>query len=155
MEWDSRAVYKWWAQYLESTGDVEKALWYYELAEDWVSLTRLLCFNDQMDKAREVVETVKDKAAAYHLAGIFYGVGKPDEAVLFYQRAEAYGPAMRICRENEMDEMLFNLSHLATPGDQLEAAKYFETKDPPDYEKAVRLYHKGGFSSKAMDIAYE
>lgn len=30
--------YKWWAQYLESQGDTEEALRYYELAKDFVSL---------------------------------------------------------------------------------------------------------------------
>lgn len=31
-------LFKWWAQYLESQGDTEEALRYYEMAKDYVSL---------------------------------------------------------------------------------------------------------------------
>lgn len=45
-----RALHKWWAQYMESTGDMENALQYYENAQDYLSLVRVYCYCGQMDK---------------------------------------------------------------------------------------------------------
>lgn len=53
-----------------------------------------------------------------------------------------------------MDEQLWNLSLLAYPRDQLEAAGYFETSDPPAPDKAVLLYHRSGMLHKALDLAF-
>lgn len=53
-----------------------------------------------------------------------------------------------------MDEQLWNLSLLANPRDQLEAACYFETSDPPASDKAVLLYHRSGMLHKALDLAF-
>jgi intraflagellar transport protein 140 len=138
---------------LESTNEIDGSLTYYEMAEDWLSLTRLLCYCENIDKAVLVAESVKDKASCYHIAGQLYAKGDFEKAVKFYTKAAAYGPAMRICKENEMDENLWRLSLMGDSHDLLEAARYFETKEPPDYEKAIHLYHKSGYGSKAMDLA--
>jgi hypothetical protein len=45
-----RAIKKWWAQYLESTSDMEAALKYYELAQDYLSLVRIHCYHDNIQK---------------------------------------------------------------------------------------------------------
>lgn len=60
-----RDLYQWWAQYLESTGDIESSLRYYELAHDWLSLVRLLCYLGSYEKAVQVANKVDDKASAY------------------------------------------------------------------------------------------
>ena len=65
---DPRAIRKWWAEYLESMGEWEQAMQFYETAKDHFSLVRLLCFNGNLDRAAEVVEESGSKAAAYHLA---------------------------------------------------------------------------------------
>lgn len=63
-----RDVRKWWAEYLESCGEWEQAMQYYETANDYYSLVRILCFNGQISRAIEVVEESGCRAAAYHLA---------------------------------------------------------------------------------------
>ena len=63
-----RGVRKWWAEYLESMGELEQALQFYETANDYYSLVRILCFNGQIARAIEVAEESGCKAAAYHLA---------------------------------------------------------------------------------------
>lgn len=59
---------KWWAEYLESLGEWEQAMQFYETAGDYYSLVRILCFNGEFTKAEEIVEESGCKAAAYHLA---------------------------------------------------------------------------------------
>ncbi|KAJ6657554.1 hypothetical protein lerEdw1_002269, partial [Lerista edwardsae] len=43
-------LWKWWAQYLESQADMETALKYYELAQDYFSLVRVYCFQGNIQK---------------------------------------------------------------------------------------------------------
>lgn len=59
---------QWWAQYLESTEELDEARKYYAAADDALSLVRVYCFCEEIDKARELVRASKSKAAAYHLA---------------------------------------------------------------------------------------
>ena len=44
---------------------------------------------------------------------------------------------------------------LAAPNEKLEAAKYFETCEKPQFDKAVILYEKAGYVGKAVDLAFE
>jgi intraflagellar transport protein 140 len=66
-----RALHRWWAQYLESTGDMDNALQFYDAAHDYVSLVRVLCYCSRIDHAVEVANDSGDKAASYHLARQF------------------------------------------------------------------------------------
>lgn len=149
-----RELYKWWAQYLESGSDIENAMHFYELANDWLSLTRLLCFTGTIDKAILLTEKVDDKASAYHLARAFEDIREPTKAIYFYTKASAFGNGIRLCKEYEMDDSLWNIALQAEPIEQADAAKYFETKHEPDYNRAIQLYHRSGYDAKALDLAF-
>ena len=45
-----RALHRWWAQYMESTGDMEAAVRYYEKSQDFFSLVRVHCYCSDMQK---------------------------------------------------------------------------------------------------------
>lgn len=49
----SRSLWKWWAQYLESQSDLESALKYYTLAQDYFSLVRVHCFQGNIQKVKQ------------------------------------------------------------------------------------------------------
>ena len=49
----TRNIYKWWAQYLESQSDMDSALDFYDLAQDYLSLVRVHCY---MGNIQEVVK---------------------------------------------------------------------------------------------------
>jgi intraflagellar transport protein 140 len=49
-------------------GELEQALQFYETANDYYSVVRILCFNGQIARAIEVAEESGCKASAYHLA---------------------------------------------------------------------------------------
>lgn len=45
-----RTLWRWWAQYLESQAEMDTALHYYELAQDYFSLVRIHCFQGNIQK---------------------------------------------------------------------------------------------------------
>jgi len=45
-----RAQMKWWAQYMESNGEMDVAVKYYQAAQDYLSLVRIYCFTNHLDK---------------------------------------------------------------------------------------------------------
>nr|CAD7202239.1 unnamed protein product [Timema douglasi] len=145
---------KWWGQYMESTGRMDEAIECYEKAGDYFSLVRILCFQEDLTRAAQVASTTGDKAACYHLARRYESQGRIQEAVHFFTIAQAYGNAVRICKEHGLEEGLWNLALLAGPREQLEAAQYFEQSDHPLPEKSVLLYHRAGMLHKALDLAF-
>lgn len=45
---------KWWAQYMESQGDMESAMKHYTNAEDNLSMVRVMCFLEDYDRAADI-----------------------------------------------------------------------------------------------------
>uniref|UniRef100_A0A3P8VSN0 Intraflagellar transport 140 n=1 Tax=Cynoglossus semilaevis TaxID=244447 RepID=A0A3P8VSN0_CYNSE len=149
----SMSIYKWWAQYLESQSDMDTALLYYERAEDFLSLVRVYCYIGNIQKASEIANETGDRAASYHLARNYEGHDDIKQAVHFYTRAQAYNNAIRLCKENGLDDQLMNLALLSNPEDMMEAACYYEDKGTY-MDRAVSLYHKAGYVSKALELAF-
>ncbi|KAJ7984508.1 hypothetical protein DPEC_G00355540 [Dallia pectoralis] len=146
-------IYKWWAQYLESQSDMESALRYYEYAQDFLSLVRVHCYLGNIQKASEIANTTGNRAASYHLARQYEGQEEISQSVHFYTRAQAYNNAIRLCKENGLDDQLLNLALLSNPEDMMEAACYYEEKGS-HMDRAVMLYHKAGHFSKALELAF-
>ncbi|XP_034564169.1 intraflagellar transport protein 140 homolog [Notolabrus celidotus] len=146
-------IYKWWAQYLESQLDMDSALLFYERAQDYLSLVRVYCYMENIQKASEIANDTGDRAASYHLARHYEGHDDIKQAVHFYTRAQAYNNAIRLCKENGLDDQLMNLALLSNPEDMMEAACYYEEKET-HMDRAVALYHKAGYVSKALELAF-
>ncbi|KAM6249922.1 intraflagellar transport protein 140 homolog isoform 2-T4 [Porphyrio hochstetteri] len=148
-----KSLWKWWAQYLESQADMEAALKYYALAQDYFSLVRIHCFQGNIQKAAEIANETGNWAASYHLARQYESQDEIKQAVHFYTRAQAFNNAIRLCRENNLDDQLMNLALLSSPEDMIEAACYYEEKGE-QMDRAVTLYHKAGHFSKALELAF-
>ncbi|XP_053197931.1 intraflagellar transport protein 140 homolog isoform X3 [Scomber japonicus] len=146
-------IYKWWAQYLESQSDMDSALRFYECAQDYLSLVRVHCYMGNIQKASEIANDTGDRAASYHLARHYEAHDDIKQAVHFYTRAQAYNNAIRLCKENGLDDQLMNLALLSNPEDMMEAACYYEEK-ASHMDRAVSLYHKAGYVSKALELAF-
>ncbi|KAK2157995.1 hypothetical protein LSH36_179g04000 [Paralvinella palmiformis] len=153
MKTKDSALRKWWAQYMESTGEMESALEFYSSAKDILSLVRVYCYCQDLNKAAEICNETGDKAACYHLARQYENNENPKEAIHFFTRAGAYGNAIRLCREHGSEDQIMNLALLAKPEDMIEAARYYEFKNNQQ-DKAIMLYHKAGLFSKALDLAF-
>lgn len=75
---------KWWAQYVESTGDMDSAFKIYQKADDHFSQVRILCFLGQLGRADSVARLSGDKSASYHMARHYENIGKMTEAIQVY-----------------------------------------------------------------------
>ncbi|XP_016063569.1 PREDICTED: intraflagellar transport protein 140 homolog [Miniopterus natalensis] len=148
-----KTLWKWWAQYLESQAEMDAALRYYELAQDYFSLVRIHCFQGNIQKAAEIANETGNWAASYHLARQYESQEEVRQAVHFYARAQAFNNAIRLCKENGLDDQLMNLALLSSPEDMIEAACYYEEKGE-QMDRAVMLYHKAGHFSKALELAF-
>ncbi|KAM9015945.1 intraflagellar transport protein 140 homolog isoform 3-T4 [Ara ararauna] len=146
-------LWKWWAQYLESQSEMESALKYYALAQDYFSLVRVHCFQGNIQKAAEIANETRNWAASYHLARQYESQDEIKQAVHFYTRAQAFNNAIRLCKEHNLDDQLMNLALLSSPEDMIEAACYYEEKGE-QMDRAVMLYHKAGHFSKALELAF-
>ncbi|KAK0394620.1 hypothetical protein QR680_000840 [Steinernema hermaphroditum] len=132
---------KWWAQFLESTGEYEGAINYYNAASDYLSVVRILCYDKQVEAAAEVAVEKNDRAACYHLARYFEAHNQMARAVEFFTKAQAFSSAIRLAK-------------ITGGSDLVEAAKYYE--EMPGYaDKAVMLYHKAGMIGRALDLAFK
>ncbi|KAF3422708.1 hypothetical protein E2986_01971 [Frieseomelitta varia] len=145
-------IKNWHAQYIESTGDMERALKLYEQAKNTLAITRLLCYFGREDEVSELVSRTNHAASAYHLAAHYESKNNVGQAIHFYTIAKAYTNAIRLCKEHDMFEELWPLAVLAPRQSQIDVAKYYEENDQSD--KAVLLYHKAGLLHKALDIAF-
>ncbi|XP_072275167.1 intraflagellar transport protein 140 homolog [Pyxicephalus adspersus] len=148
-----RCLWKWWAQYMERQSDLDSALKYYEMAQDYLSLVRVHCFLRNIQKAAEIANETGNLAASYHLARQYESQEDLKQAVHFYTRAQAYNNAIRLCKENNLDDQLMNLALLSTPEDMMDAARYYEEQGE-QMDRAVMLYHKSGHLSKALELAF-
>uniref|UniRef100_H2YTL4 Uncharacterized protein n=1 Tax=Ciona savignyi TaxID=51511 RepID=H2YTL4_CIOSA len=138
MKTKDRKLRKWWAQYMESTGEMDVALKFYQQAADPLSLVRVYCYCGNLDKAAEVANETGDRAACYHLARQFENNDEIKQAIHFFTRAMAFGNAIRICKEHGFEDQLMNLALLSTPNDMIEAARHYEDR-PDTLDKAVML----------------
>ena len=70
-----------WAQYAESNGRFKEAISYYEKAADTLSIVRVLCFHNKLDKAADWVSQSGDVGAAYHLAKQYEAKAMAQQAI--------------------------------------------------------------------------
>jgi intraflagellar transport protein 140 len=110
-----RALKKWWAQYLESTGEMESALEFYDSAKDALSLVRVHCYCGELELAAKIANESGDKAACYHLARQYENHDMVREAIHFYTKAHAFANAIRMCKVGCVKLNRHTLSDLLLP----------------------------------------
>lgn len=113
---------------------------------------RILCFLGQISKAEGIAKSNDDRAACYFLARHYENIGKMKDSVHFYTRARSYTNAVRICKENDLQDELWSVVQLAQSREKASAATFFEENN--DYKKAVELYYKAGKLHEAVEIAF-
>ncbi|XP_022916343.2 intraflagellar transport protein 140 homolog [Onthophagus taurus] len=153
MQTNDAEMLKWWGQNIESQGDMGNALKIYVKAGDVYSQVRVLCFMNEEAKAAELARRSNDKAAFYHMARHYETIGNIEEAVSFFIKANAYSNAVRLCKENNLSDELWNIGTVSTNRDKIECAKHLESIGFS--EKSAILYHRAGMLHKALDLAFK
>ena len=115
-------LYKWWAQFAESSGQLELALEYYGRAGDVLASVRVLCFRGEHAKAAALVTESGDLAGAYHLAKQYEAQEDIREAVQYFQLAKRYNHASRLARAHGLTGELSSLALQAPPKMMAESA---------------------------------
>lgn len=131
-----RALHKWWAQYMESTGDMENALQYYENAQDYLSLVRVYCYCGQMDKVGFLLFPtlpVTDQLVIHTYNSLFWSEYMSLLFFFFYtfQAAE-------ICNNTGDRAACYHLGRQYENQDQIKEAIHFFTRAQA-YFNAIRL----------------
>jgi intraflagellar transport protein 140 len=166
-------LFKWWAQYCESNGTYNKALQYYERAQDHLSLVRCCCYKGDIEQAKRIVETTKSPAAAYHVARQLEDRNDPSllpEAIQYFSLSGQFNHAVRLAKEQGMDAELMTLALQSAERVMLDVARFFEgralaeagprelhtTSDTVKgfLRNAIKLFHKGGQVAKALDLCF-
>ncbi|KAJ0403604.1 hypothetical protein ATCC90586_008757 [Pythium insidiosum] len=147
-----RALLVWWAQFQESQGHFDLAIESYEHAKDDLSVVRVLCFKKDFAAAAKVVETTRNRAAAYHLARQMEAMEDIPQAIHFYAIGNCYNHTIRLAKEHQLDAELMRYALLSKPSDMLESAAYLESRG--EMEKAVQLFHKGGNVTRALELCF-
>ncbi|CAI4224269.1 unnamed protein product [Auanema sp. JU1783] len=146
-------LYKWWARYLESIGEMEGAINFYTIAQDSYNVVRIMANMGKTQEASTQALQTSNKSACYHMAKTYESAENFEDAVNFYTKAHAFSSAIRLAKAHGMKDKLANLCLMAGGSELVEAAKYYE--DLPGYaHKAVMLYHKAGMIGRALDLAF-
>jgi len=149
---DDNHLHRWYAQFLESKADLDGAAREYKKANDWLSLCRVACFNEDLDRAQKICEDSQDQAACYHLARHLEAAGHFKGAMHYFQMAGRASHAIRLAQENQYDGDLMSLALSSDPASMAQAAKYYEQKGQPS--KAVILYQKSGQQKRALELCF-
>jgi intraflagellar transport protein 140 len=113
---------------------------------------RILCFLGQLSRAETIARQSGDRTACYHLARHYENIGKSQTAIQFYKIAQTYSNAVRICKENDLQNELWDVANSAGARDKASAAAYFE--EVGAWKQAVELYHRAGMLHKAVEMAF-
>eukprot|EP00049_Salpingoeca_infusionum_P004465 m.79743 g.79743 ORF g.79743 m.79743 type:complete len:1348 (+) comp12578_c0_seq1:46-4089(+) len=148
----NKELLKWWAQYLESNSELERAKEYYAAAGDTLNLVRVFCFFEQVDEARALVDETKDRAAAFHLAKFFENTNSVEDAIEYYSLAESFNNAIRLAKQHGFKQKMLSLALKSSKADMISAAEYYESQGA--YDKAVMLFHKGGRIGHALEMCF-
>ncbi len=140
----------WWASYLESKGDFDKALETYKKAKDSTNIIRLLLKKDKLEEAIKEYEKEKEIDGAY-LIGNYYEKNKDiKKAIVYYGTSGRINQAFRIAKENNLDNDISALGMKAPKNTQNLIAEYFEEKG--QIERAIELYLLGSNIRKGLNL---
>jgi len=147
---EDQKTLNWWATYLESQGDIEKALVYCKKAQDYSNMIRILLSQGKFQEAKTLSDETKDQGACFLMGKYNESINDIRMAIFYYALSGRINQAFRLAREHNMDSDIFNLALKAPSLTQNLIAEYFENKG--NYEKAINLYLLSGNIKKALNL---
>ena len=144
---------KWYASYIESTGDLDMSKRLYKMANDDLSLIRIACLKGDLNDAFALVRETKSPVGAYHLARHLEATGEIEEAISCFSRCGKYNYAIRLSKAHGIDREIVNFAMQSENPQAIECAYFLESIG--QQERAAELYLKAGENRKALDIIIE
>ena len=152
-ELDDLTAIRWWGQYLESIGAVDKAIQTYRRVQDASSLVRVYCYLGDMDAAKTTALNSSNKLASFLLAKKCEQIEDIRGAIDQYSRAGKYNQAVRLARVHGYNDELVNLALRSSKRTMMRTAVHLEKVGMLD--KAVILFHKSGSVTKALELCFQ
>ena len=140
----------WWAAYLESKGELDKAKQYYEKAKDWTNVVRILLAMNKILQAKAICDDTKDSGACFLMGRYYESIGEIKLAIYYYALSGRINQAFRLAKDNNMDGEIYNLGLKASNMTQNLIAEHFEKKGNP--EKAINLYLLANNIKSALNL---
>ena len=150
---DDLSAIRWWGQYLESIGAVDKAIQTYQRVQDASSLVRVYCYLGDLDAAKTTALNSNDKLASFLLAKKCEQLDDVRGAIDQYSRAGRYNHAVRLAKAHGHNDELVNLALRSSKRTMMRTALYLENAGMLD--KAVVLFHKCGSIAKALELCFQ
>ncbi|XP_061850037.1 intraflagellar transport protein 140 homolog isoform X2 [Colius striatus] len=143
-----KSLWKWWAQYLESQSDMDSALQYYTLAEDYFSLVRVLCFQGNIQKENNLDDQLMNLALLsspedmLETACYYEEKGEQmDRAVMLYHKAGHFSKALELAFATQQFGAL-----------QLIAEELDEKSDPALLSRCSDFFTQHAQYDKAVEL---
>ena len=156
---NGQSLSEWWAKYLESQGDLEKALMVYEQTHDILGQVRIHCFTGNFDLAKTIASNADNAAGFFYLGRQLEALDEVQDAIYCFKQAKRFSHAVRLAKRysletnsDELDSELVSLAFQCSKQVVSEIAWYFESQEK--YQRAVQLYHKGGDMAKALQLCF-
>lgn len=147
---ENKSSMNWWAAFLESRGEIEKALVYYEKASDYSNIVRILLALNKIEDAKKLTDETKDEGACFLMGKYYESIGNIKLAIYYFALSGRINQAFRLARDYNMDAEIYNLGLKANSQTQNLIADYFEKKD--SHEKAINLYIMSKNIKAAMNL---
>ncbi|QDZ25596.1 hypothetical protein A3770_18p81140 [Chloropicon primus] len=150
---------EWWAKYLESQGDIEKALMIYEQMHNVLGQVRIHCYTGNFELAKNIASNADNSAGFFYLARQLEALDEVEDAIYCFKQAKRFSHAVRLAKRysletnsDELDSELVSLAFKSSKQVMTDIAWHFESQQK--YQRAVQLYHKGGDMARALQLCF-
>ena len=141
-----------YALYVESLGDMDQAKQLFSTADDALNSVRIACTEGDLQHAFNLAE-LERSGSAYYLAQYLEVEGDIDGALKYYTMSGMYNHALRLCKEHECHNLIFDIALKSNAPQMLSCGQYlFELGE---LLKSARLFMTGGDRGKAIETTLQ
>jgi len=147
-------ILKWVASYHESTGELEKAMMFYEKAKDTLSLVRILCSLQDYERAANLIQSTSCRVSSHYLARHLEEIGEICDSIEYFKLCGSFNHAVRLSIAYGLDSDLMSLALQSNSPQVINNAAYY-FKESKDIDKALTLFDKCGKLKIALDLFFD
>ena len=143
----------WYAEYMESIGEIDRAKDLYNMTGNTLGLVRLACVKGDLTTAFTLVRDRKSCVGAYHLARYLEAKGDIEGAISCFARSGKYNYAIRLSKKFGINKEIMNFAMQSESSKTIECANYLEGKGQK--ENAAELFIQAGEKKRALALVMQ